>query len=1230
MANDLSAAEASAFAEMFPDVMSAGAFLASVGLPRKSQPAWMTGTSAEDWWAEVARLLEAGKVDDGRRRLLAAAEKCYPAHPLFGGSGAGRQAVWVSSWERLRASRPLPAMFVPRDRVLDQAVALLAVEGAGAVGLVGAGGTGKSTLARAVLHDGRIGQRFTGGAVWVEVNPGADVREVQGRVLAAFGDSRPVTEVREGRERLRDLLAGTRRLVVLDDVWEAEVAEAFPQVTGMRLLVTSRSARLLHMDAPICPVGTVEETTARRLLAAYSRCAVEMLPPAATGILAHCAGLAVALAVAGSLVGELWEWEEVAEAFDAADLAGLTARFPDYPYPNLLVVLATSVRLLPEGAAARFQELAVFKGHGPVPVAVVVGLWQTCGGMSPAAARALLRQLDGVSLIQVDRQTRTVTAHDLLFDFARAELGVEAFTAAHGRVAGWLLDRWGGLTHGLPGLHGAAGFDEVDRYSLAWLVAHLLAADEPDRVDLLLATERLTAGGRVESVWCTAHEDQGGTASYLAQVRAAWDDARTRYPAGDPRSFARQAGYALLIGSITSMAANIPPALLVRLVETGTWPTARALAYAQAIPQPVTCAQALGGLAPHLPAEVRGPVLVQALAAATAIDSPYDRAAALSGLAPHLSADLLAQALAAAPAIDRPSARALALSGLAPHLPAEVRGPVLVQALAAATAIDWPSALAWALRGLAPHLPADLLAQALAAAIAIDSPGDRAWALRGLAPHLPADLLAQALAAAIAIDRSGDRAWALSGLAPHLPADLLTQVLAAATAIDRPDDRAWALSGLAPHLPTDLLTQVLAAATAIDRPSARALALSGLAPHLPAEVRGPVLVQALAAATAIDRASARASALRELAPHLPTEVRAPVLVQALAAATAIDRPGDRAAALRGLAPHLPADLLAQALAAATAIDSPYDRASALRGLAPHLPADARGPVLVQALAAAAAIDSPSALASALSALAPHLPADLLTQALAAATAIDRPDDQASALSALAPHLPADARAPVLAQAVAAAAAIDSPDDRASALRGLAPHLPAEVRGPVLVQALAAAAAIDSPSALALALSALAPHLPADLLTQALAAAAAIDSPYDRAAALSALAPHLPADLLTPALAAATTIDRPDDRASALRGLAPHLPADLLTPALAAATTIDSPGDRASALSALAPHLPADARGPVLAQALEAASVSGRTTVISTISAALRDQLATAEAIGALVVSAILRIQRWWR
>ncbi|WP_322755421.1 NB-ARC domain-containing protein, partial [Frankia sp. Cas3] len=744
------------FARVFAEVPSAREVLKAAGFPRERVPGLNTSSPAQ-LWESVSVELAGGVLVDGRRRLLAAAVERYPANRVFGGDAAGRRAVWMSSWERLRASRPLPAMFVPRDGVLDRAVGLLAVEGVGGVGLVGGGGVGKSTVARAVVQDGRIGERFTGGAVWVEVNPGADVCEVQGRVLAAFGDTRPVTEVVEGRERLRELLSGARCLVVLDDVWEAGVVEGFPRLAGVRLLVTSRSARVLHADASICPVGPVEEATARRLLAAYARCAVEALPPAAAGILARCGGLAVGLAVAGSLVGKSWGWEEIAQAFDAADLAGLTARFSDYPYPNLLVVLAAGFRLPPEGAAARFHELAVFKGHGPVPIPVVVGLWETSGQLSAADAGALLRQLGGASLVQVDGQADTVTAHDLLFDFARAELGADGFTAAHGRVAGWLLDRWGGLADGLPGLRDAAEFDDVDRYGLTWLVAHLLDADDPDRVDLLLAAERPAPGGRAESIWYTAHEDQGSTANYLATIRAAWHDARTRYPSGDPRSFARQASYALLIGSITSMAANIPPALLVRLVETSIWPPARALTYAQTVLRLDDRASALCGLVPHLSPDQHEPVLIQALAAATAIDKPDVRASALRGLAPHLPPDLLTQALAAATAIDGSSDRASALSGLAPHLPSGL----LTQALAAATAIDWPF--------------------------------DRASALSGLAPHLPPDLLTQALTAATAIDRPSARASALSGLAPHLPPDLLTQALAAATAIDDPDARASAL-----------------------------------------------------------------------------------------------------------------------------------------------------------------------------------------------------------------------------------------------------------------------------------------------------------------------------------------------------------------------------------------------------------------------------------------------------
>ena len=62
-------------------------------------------------------------------------------------------------------------------------------------------------------------------------------------------------------------------------------------------------------------------------------------------------------------------------------------------------------------------------------------------------------------------------------------------------------------------------------------------------------------------------------------------------------------------------------------------------------------------------------MLAQALTAATAIPDDSARAQALTGLAPHLPPDLLAQALTAATAIPSDYDRARALTGLAPHLP---------------------------------------------------------------------------------------------------------------------------------------------------------------------------------------------------------------------------------------------------------------------------------------------------------------------------------------------------------------------------------------------------------------------------------------------------------------------------------------------------------------------------------------------------------------------------------
>ncbi|MBL7488355.1 hypothetical protein I6A60_07390, partial [Frankia sp. AgB1.9] len=750
MGDGLSEQEIIEFARIYWDPAAARNFLETAGLGREHHPGWNAG-SAMLFWAEVSRLIENGAVPGGRRRLYAAALKQFPDNPTFATEtrAVSTRTRVPSSWDEARAAWPLPDPFVDRAAVLETARDLLTVTGAGPVGVIGMGGAGKSTTARAILHDDTVRDRFSDGPVWIEVNPDANVAAIQTRVLAAFGDPRPVLDVAEGYDRLRGMLAGARCLIVLDDVWEPDVADGFPRLTGVRLLVTSRGSAVLRAGAPICPVGLVDEPTARQLLAAYARQPVPDVEPARR-IVDRCGGLAVALAIAGGLIGELWEWDDVADAFDQADLAELelTRRLPDYPHPNLLRVIDAGLRLLPNGAADRLAELAVFKGRGPIPVPVVLDLWAATGPLDPRAARGLLRQLAGASLIRLNPDTRTIGAHDLVFDYTRGSLPPGRYEILHRLVAHRFLDRWGGLDKGLPLLNPVDRRDASDRYGLAQLVSHLFAADDPDTVDAIFTAERHTPDGRTESVWYTAHEDQGTTTEYLTAIHAARDHALTHYPSCSPVGLARQANYALILGSITSLAANIPLPLLLRLVETGRWLPGRALTYAQAIPGASTRAQALTALAPVVPTEQRAAVLNEALAAASAVDEPYRRALVMRDLAEYVPVEqraaVFGSALAAVGAIDEPAARGSVLGALVSRLPAELLG----SALAAASAIDEPAARAAALHGLVPRLPAELIGYALAAVGAIGEPAARGSVLGALVSRLPAELLGSALAAA--------------------------------------------------------------------------------------------------------------------------------------------------------------------------------------------------------------------------------------------------------------------------------------------------------------------------------------------------------------------------------------------------------------------------------------------------------------------------------------------------
>ncbi|MBL8132494.1 MAG: TIR domain-containing protein, partial [Anaerolineae bacterium] len=195
---------------------------------------------------------------------------------------------WIKFLNDLRTRCDVPrvpfmaddlGVFIPRTKEYDALIDLLldpvrqepkAITSA--LALKGAGGYGKTTLARAICHDERIQEAFDDGVLWVTLGEKASSATVQDQLegLIRVLSPTPYTSstLEAAKTRLRELLADRDILMVIDDVWHADHLHVFLQ-GGERTarLITTRMGETLPAGARRVDVNQMTGGEAFDLLA---------------------------------------------------------------------------------------------------------------------------------------------------------------------------------------------------------------------------------------------------------------------------------------------------------------------------------------------------------------------------------------------------------------------------------------------------------------------------------------------------------------------------------------------------------------------------------------------------------------------------------------------------------------------------------------------------------------------------------------------------------------------------------------------------------------------------------------------------------------------------------------------------------------------------------------------------------------------------------------------------
>ncbi|NNJ12060.1 CHAT domain-containing protein [Chloroflexales bacterium ZM16-3] len=333
--------------------------------------------------------------------------------------------------QRLQMAPPPPEDFVARPAELEQIVAALLVAEesehvAISAALRGAGGYGKTVLARAACHDPRVDEAFPDGALWVTLGevPGDLAAKLADLIETLSGERPGFATVEAAASKFAEALGARRCLLVIDDVWNAAHLNPFLR-GGPRCvrLITTRNSDTLPPQAREIAVDAMRAAEALALIGSGVDQA-EAQQEALGQLAARLGEWPLLLRLTNGALRDriVRQQQSLANALaymnTALDRRGLIAFDVRNAVERTQAVsstLSVSLDLLRDNERERYAELAIFPEDVDIPLAILEQLWGATGGLDDFEVEEICGLLGRLSLLlSFDLARRTVRLHDVV------------------------------------------------------------------------------------------------------------------------------------------------------------------------------------------------------------------------------------------------------------------------------------------------------------------------------------------------------------------------------------------------------------------------------------------------------------------------------------------------------------------------------------------------------------------------------------------------------------------------------------------------------------------------------------------------------------------------------------------------------------------------------------------------------------------------------------------------